>query len=139
MHVGTEFPRLYDGDFLFAFSDDVFVELVGKRGVAGAIERRAVALVAVGVQRKLRNEQEFTIHILDRKIRLAELKKKNTECKHLTDEPVSDFAGITFAHTDENQVTLANLAYSFAFNIYLGVLDSLYQEFHITQIDAKHA
>ena len=71
MHVGTKASRFHDTDLLPALFHDVFVQFVCQFRVSCAVERGAVTLVAISVQRELRDNQQLAADILDGEVRLA--------------------------------------------------------------------
>ena len=62
-HVGAEDAGLDDRDHLLTGLDDVLVEVIGEIRGSCVDERRAVAVVAVGIERKLRDEKETSADI----------------------------------------------------------------------------
>jgi hypothetical protein len=127
LHVGTEFSGFDNGNFFFALFDDVLVKFVGKRRITGTVERWTIAFIAIGVQRKLRNKQKRTAHILNGEVRLSVFVGKDAERKHFLDEAVSDFAGIALAYANQYKESLViNFTDGLTFNIDLSLSDSLY-------------
>ena len=100
MHVRTELSCFDNGNFLFALRDDVLVKFVSESRVAGTVERRAVALIAIGIKRELRDEQQRAAHVFDREVRFSIFVGKDAERKHFLDEAVGNFAGIALAYSD---------------------------------------
>ena len=131
LHIGTEFSGFNDGNFFFALFNDVLVEFIGKRRVASTIECRAIALISIGIQRQLRNEQKRTANILDGEVRLSVFVGNDAERKHFLDEAVGDFASIVLAYANQHKESLViNFTDSLTINIDLSLSDSLDEEFH---------
>ena len=126
LHIGTEFSGFDNGNFFFALFNDVLVKLIGKCRVTSSIERRTIALIAIGIQRKLGNKQKRTANILDGEVRLSVFVGKDAERKHFLDEAVGDFAGIALAYANQHKESLViNFTDGLTFNIDLSLSDSL--------------
>ena len=131
LHIGTEFSGFDDSNFFFALFNDVLIKLIGECRVTSSIERRTIALIAIGIQRKLGYEQKRTADILDGEVRLSVFVGKDAERKHFLDEAVSNLAGIALAYANQYKEPLViNFTDGLTININLSLSDSLDEKFH---------
>ena len=97
-HVGTELACLHVNP---TFSNGVrhgFIESPRGIGRRGGIESRTPATMGIAQQRKLRDNQQFSLDLHDRPVHLARLVGKDAEVRYLVGHIGDVRLGITFRH-----------------------------------------
>ena len=103
----------------------VFVEMVRQFWISRTRKARAVSVAAVRVQSKLADQQDLTIHIRQRTVRLAVLILKNTQLAHFIHHFVGDFLRVCVTDTHQHHISTTDRADQLAVYLYTRVFDSL--------------
>ena len=112
--------------------DELLVKPFGLVGCAGAGERGSVALLAVGVQGELRNDEHLAVHVGKRAVRLAVLVLEDAQLEDLAPQPLDLVGAVVRAHAQQDQVAAFARANRFAIDIHLRMRHALHQSPHKT-------
>ena len=99
-------------------------------GGAGARERRAVALAAVGIERELGNHEHFSRDVCEGRARMVFAIGENAHLENLGPQLLDLFFGVVFSHAEQDEEpTTARTDRRFT-NIHARAIDSLYDCTH---------
>ena len=107
--------------------DELLIKPFGLVGCSGAGERGSVALLAVGVQGELRNDEHLAVHVGKRAVRLAVLVLEDAQLEDLAPQPLDLVGAVVRAHAQQDQVPALARAYRFAIDIHLRMRHALHQ------------
>lgn len=127
LHHGAEATGFHVRHVLAGAFDELLVKPFGLVGRAGAGEGGPVALLAVGVQRELRNDERLSVHIGKRAVRLAVLVLEDAQLEDLAPQPLDLLRAVVRAHAQQDQVPVLARAHRFAVDIHLRMRHALHQ------------
>ena len=116
---------------------EILVKAIRLVGSACVGKRRAIAALAVRVERELAHYEHFAAHVCEAQVGLAILVFENAHFRDLAPQLVGLRLGVFVPDAEQNQESVVDGANRFAFDRHACVRDALHQSPHVMLLSRK--